>query len=256
MENKDQQDLFSEPNSERGDLKWKDGKKDSEVEFVPNPGGRWMLEKALKQEMPKFITGIDPAFIEEDTNMSKIPFPNLIEEMKNVVQYYDGHIIEGKQRAFVGVDNGISGSIGIIYSDGTYEFFKSPVIKQQDYTKKKKLISRIVPNKFADILDKVGPGSMVFIERPMINSTRFNASMSAIRAYEMTITILDTLGLPYETVDSKDWQKALLPQGVSGDELKKASFDVGNRLFPNFKEVKHPDRDGMLIALHCKNKHK
>lgn len=160
------------------------------------------------------------------------------------------------KRAFIGVDNGISGSVGIIYSDGTYEFFKSPVIKQQDYTKKKKLISRIVPNKFADLLNKVGPGSMVFIERPMINSTRFNASMSAIRAYEMTITILETLGLPYETIDSKDWQRTLLPQGVSGDELKKASFDVGNRLFPSFKEVKHPDRDGLLIALHCKNKHK
>jgi hypothetical protein len=40
----------------------------------------------------------------------------------------------------------------------------------------------------------------------------------------------------------------MLPKGVAGEELKKASLDIGNRLFPMFTEFKHPDRDGLLIA--------
>ena len=43
-------------------------------------------------------------------------------------------------------------------------------------------------------------------------------------------------------------QKDMLPKGCKGEELKKASLDIGNRLFPSFKTVKHPDRDGLLIA--------
>ena len=41
----------------------------------------------------------------------------------------------------------------------------------------------------------------------------------------------------------------MLPKGIKGsDELKKMSLDVGNRLFPQFRDFKHPDRDGLLIA--------
>lgn len=162
--------------------------------------------------------------------------------------------IKPKQRGWAGVDNGVSGSIGIIYEDGTYEFYKTPVRKEQDYTKAKKQVNRVMPLELTKILSKLSPASMVMIERPMINSTRFNASMSAIRCYEATITVLETLGLPYVIVDSKQWQKGILPSGISGDDLKKASLDIGNRMFPETKKVKHPDCDGMLIANHCKQK--
>ncbi len=160
------------------------------------------------------------------------------------------------QRSFVGIDNGVSGSVGIIYEDGTYEFFITPVKKEQDYTKAKKMINRVQPLELAELFKFVGEGSMVMIERPMINSTRFNASMSAIRCFEATITILETLGLPYQVEDSKAWQKALLPVGITGDDLKTASKSVGNRLFPNTKLILHPDCDGMLIASYCKSKHR
>ena len=52
-----------------------------------------------------------------------------------------------------------------------------------------------------------------------------------------------------EYVDSKKWQKALLPIGIKGsEELKKASLEVGKKLFPtiNFKGFK--DADALLIA--------
>lgn len=157
---------------------------------------------------------------------------------------------------FCGIDNGISGSIGIIYEDGTYEFHQTPVKKVLDYTKEKKYVNRIDGAKLKEILNKAAVGSMVMLERPMVNPSRFVPTMSAIRAYEATITILEDLNLPYEIIDSKQFQKLYIPTGVKGDDLKPASLEVGNRLFPETKPNKHKDRDGMLIAAYCKQKHR
>lgn len=160
------------------------------------------------------------------------------------------------KRYFIGIDNGISGSIGIICEDGSYEFHITPTKKELNYTKAKAYITRIKPVELTKLLSVAGQGSMVLIERPMVNPGRFAATVSALRAFEATITVLETLGVAYEVCDSKAWQKEFLPSGCSGDELKSASMSVGCRLFPNSKEVKHPDRDGMLIAAYCKLKHR
>jgi hypothetical protein len=61
--------------------------------------------------------------------------------------------------------------------------------------------------------------------------------------------------LPYEYTDSKKWQTMLLPQGIKGsDELKKASFDIGCRMFPQHSDLikRHKDADGILIAEYCR----
>ena len=38
-------------------------------------------------------------------------------------------------------------------------------------------------------------------------------------------------------IDSKEWQKELLPSGCKGEELKTASRDIGCRLFPKYKDL-------------------
>jgi hypothetical protein len=89
----------------------------------------------------------------------------------------------------------------------------------------------------------------------MVNPQRFKASTSALRALEATIIVLEELRLPFQYIDSKEWQKEMLPKGIKGSsELKKASLDIGNRLFPQFKDVKHGDRDGLLMAEYCRRK--
>jgi len=151
----------------------------------------------------------------------------------------------------IGIDNGVSGSIGIILTEhNEYFFFKTPVFKTQDYTKKKKVISRLDRKAFKGIVGGYAFRDVkTFVERPFINGKMFNASLSAVRCFEAQINILEDLNISYEILDSKECQKPLLPQGVQGkDELKKASLDVGNRLFPLQKEIKHPDRDALLIA--------
>lgn len=149
-------------------------------------------------------------------------------------------------RTYVGIDNGVTGAVGVI-SDSIAIWFQMPVRKELNYTKKKAFISRVDRLKLKDYLrDCAAQDVMAHIERPMVNPGRFMATLSAMRALEATLGVLEDLGIPYQYVDSKEWQKAMLPSGLKGDELKKASLEVGRRLWPHidFK----PDADAMLIA--------
>ena len=153
------------------------------------------------------------------------------------------------------IDNGVTGSIG--YFDGeNADFMETPVLKIQDYTKAKKNISRIDIPELSKILDKyAGSGAvMTVIERPMINPTRFSASVSAARALEATLSALEIKTMSYMFSDSKEWQRGLLPssgkKGVESSELNKDSKDIGIRLVPQFTDLirKHGDADGILGA--------
>ena len=150
-------------------------------------------------------------------------------------------------KTYIGIDNGISGSIGI--TNGVSVIFaKTPITYGQDYTKKKKNISRINVNKLVDLLRPYKDDHcLALIERPMVNPGRFHNSISAVRSLEATLVILEQFKIPIQFVDSKEWQKVMLPSGIKGsDLLKKASKQIGERLFPQFKFKK--DADGMLIA--------
>ena len=156
-------------------------------------------------------------------------------------------------RDYIGIDNGVTGSVGIISvstTKRTTEFHSIPVFKQQNYTKKKGNISRVNVHDLRDIL-VLRSNPVVLLERPMVNPTRFKSTTSALRALEATLIALDLLELPVIYIDSKEWQKKLLPGGVSGSaELKKASMDVGLRMFPEHSRLikKRKEADGLLIA--------
>ena len=163
-----------------------------------------------------------------------------------------------QKKLFIGIDNGVSGSIGV--TGAVEDFVKTPTVKWLKYTKKKAFITRIDHKHLTGWLEAiifdaecVKEEVSVIVERPMVNPKRFNASTSALRAYEATLIVLENLRLSFEVVDSKAWQKAMLPSGVKGSsELKEVSKLVGEKLFPQFKDVKHPDRDGILMAEYLK----
>lgn len=159
-------------------------------------------------------------------------------------------------KIYVGIDNGVTGTIGIV-GDGIYPlFYKTPVKKEQDYTKKQKMVSRLDVLEFMALFNDFNKNDIVILlERPMLNSTRFNASISAARCHEAMLGVIEIMGCKLIYVDSKEWQRALLPKGIEGSsEQKKASLDIGNRLFPMFADFKHPDRDGLLIAEYGRRK--
>lgn len=156
-------------------------------------------------------------------------------------------------KIYIGIDNGVSGTVAIIKDDETI-FLKTPVKIEQSYTKtKKQNISRLEMMKFTRILAKhiKGQRCIAIIERPMINPGRFKASVSAARCLEATLIGLELYDIPYQYCDSKQWQKEMLPAGIKGPvELKSVSADIGTRLFPEHEELirKHKDADGLLIA--------
>jgi hypothetical protein len=161
----------------------------------------------------------------------------------------------------IGIDNGVSGAIAVIV-DNNIHYMPTPKFSQQNYTKKKGNISRIDFSKLYEFLRpyslKQDQNSvMCLIERPMVNPGRFQATISALRALECTLNVVELLNIPYAYIDSKEWQKKFLPQGVKGDDTKKYSVDIGKRFFPHFtKEIeKQKDADAFLIAKYCQMKY-
>ena len=159
-------------------------------------------------------------------------------------------------KLIIGIDNGVTGTIAC--KDGNnVTFFLTPVKKEQNYVKKKDLINRVDVNELKRKLSSamVAAGKqpqecLAILERPLVNPTRFKATLSAIRALEATICVLENLNLPYMYIDSREWQREILPKGCEGEELKKVSADIGCRLYPQWVELirKHKDADGLLIA--------
>lgn len=159
-----------------------------------------------------------------------------------------------KNKIYFGQDNGITSTYAILGESFEPVFSKTPTIVCQDYTKAKKNITRLDVVTYYSILStlKESYDIQMVLERPMVNPSMFKASESALRCFEAMWSVIDLLNLPVVFIPSTDWQKELLPNGIKGPELKKASFDIGNRLFPQFKDFKHPDRDGLMIAYWAK----
>ena len=153
-------------------------------------------------------------------------------------------------KVWIGIDNGITGSIGVIRENKTYSLFKTPTIKERNYQKKAQNITRVDGVKLHKILNDncVGNDYRLFLERPLVNPQRFKATLSAIRAWEATLIVINLFNLQYKLVDSRLWQHSLLPNNIQKDELKRFSLDLGVKLFPevNFKGFK--DADALLIA--------
>lgn len=161
-------------------------------------------------------------------------------------------------KIYIGIDNGTSGTIGVTGDNFSPLMIETPIVEEQSYTKAKNKITRINHEKLRDwLMENVLKENgllrnevLAVIERPMINPMRFKASISAARSLEATLYLLEDFGIPRMYADSRDWQKKLLPQGCKGDELKKASKDIGCRLFPQLEDIikKHKDADGILIS--------
>lgn len=152
-------------------------------------------------------------------------------------------------KTYIGIDNGVTGTIGIVRYADKARLLMVPTKKVQDYTKAKKNITRLDAVAFKALLEPFADNCMVVMERPMVNPQRFTATASALRCLEAELVVIEDLGIPYMFIDSKEWQRAMLPKGIKGsEEQKRSSLDIGNRLFPEFKDFKHSDRDGILIA--------
>jgi hypothetical protein len=147
---------------------------------------------------------------------------------------------------YIGIDNGTTGSITIldnyckiIYHDAV------PTIQTINYTKKIKYITRINFKKLVEILSPYSGKSRAITERPAINPKFMNTSILAARSFEILITALEYVGIGYEVIDSKEWQKAILGN-IHGKDLKFIADEKAKQLFQI--DVKKGFGDSILIA--------
>ena len=161
----------------------------------------------------------------------------------------------------IGIDNGQSGTIGIMRDGQAVCFVETPTMDTLHYGKKGKISQRLDRGALRNLLihhaDINAMGGEVkaraYVERPFTGGAMMiNAMLSARSFYEATIITLEDLGIGYEVVDSGEWQKALLGAVKGSAELKKASMLRGIQLFPQYAEAirKHGDADGLLISYH------
>ncbi len=166
-------------------------------------------------------------------------------------------------KAWVGIDNGVSGSLAMVTEKGQARFAPTPTRVEQSYTKTVQQITRIDGQKlYTWLLDSLSSMDylihkdrvLVILERPFVNPKGFKATVSGLRALEATLIVCESLLLPVQYIDSREWQKVMLPEGLQGPaELKAASLDIGRRLFPQI-DSKMKDRDSLLIAEFARRK--
>ena len=137
-------------------------------------------------------------------------------------------------KTFVGIDNGVTGSIGIITEtagSSLTAFIPTPIRKVRDYTKEVQHFNRI---DWRMLVENIPRDSIVLLERPMVNTKAFVATKSALRALEATLIALEMLDISYLFIDSKEWQREFIASSVIGHEaMKIASMEIGVKLFPN-----------------------
>jgi hypothetical protein len=157
---------------------------------------------------------------------------------------------------YIGIDNGVSGAVGVVADDPEFSpmLIITPTFTQQNYTKKSKNITRIDTNKLRVILEPYSKDSIILLERPMVNPKRFNATRTALRAHEATLIVIESLGIPIKYVDSKEWQKSMLPKNTKPGTLKISSLVAAMKLFPHLNPIikKQKDGDAILIAEYLK----
>jgi hypothetical protein len=155
-------------------------------------------------------------------------------------------------RNYIGIDNGVSGSIGIIVFTVDLrieaKLYKTPIVKRLDYVSFERYLNRIDVVKLEEMLKDYAPEeTIVGVERPMVNPMRFRASVSALRALEATLIVVEKLRFTVVYVDSKKWQKELFGKEKVKD-LKLMSLEVAKRSFPTVDYTGFGDADGLLIA--------
>lgn len=158
-------------------------------------------------------------------------------------------------------DNGTTGTIGFICGNLVHAMIEVPTKKRESFHKAPRSTTVIDVNALEQALQfwmkqgKVMPNDIIaYRERPMINPKRWQASMSASRADEAETILLEKLGIKFQYVDSKAWQRHILPssgkRGTTSDILKAESKDIGIKMYKHLSSIieKHGDADGILGA--------
>lgn len=151
-------------------------------------------------------------------------------------------------KTWIGIDNGVSGSIGVLSEANAPQF-----IHAREYTRKnpkKKSALEVDPFALLILLQNLRPNGIV-LERPYRGAYR-TTEISAATFDGVVRTVMELYSLPFIQVDSREWQKPLLGTVPAG-ETKRASAAKGMLRWPSLKEQieDHGDADGLWMAAYA-----
>lgn len=160
----------------------------------------------------------------------------------------------------IGLDNGTTGSLAVYDTNlNIMAMHNLPVKNGLDYTKKAKHITRIDHPGMCELLTQIKSGTNndihVYMEKPFTGGAMFmQNSIKAFRCFEAELIALEECEIGYTVINSKDWQKHIIPKGIKGSkELKKAALEIARRLYPYLSEkLNLGNADSVLIAHHFK----
>lgn len=163
------------------------------------------------------------------------------------------------KKNYIGIDNGTTGTVSIVDLRGRVFHFPVPTKRELSYTKTKQTITRVdtvsLEKKITQLTSRKSQ-TFCLVENPMINPTRFKQSISAARALEAVLIVLEKLKIPYQYIPAKEWQKIFIPKNIltlktkdKSAVLKRAVIDIARRLFP---AITTKDADSLLIVEYAK----
>lgn len=170
-------------------------------------------------------------------------------------------------KTFIGIDNGVTGSIGRVSRGYDSEPVYVPTPTKRDIRGGRKIDWYNLEEVIFNLLQPVRGGDVWFIlERPFKNPGMFSTSIKAECAHCNTVQAIEAVTDKYgnlfskmyiTTIKPKDWQNELLGKNLTSAQLKERSKELGISLFPELKNAitKQKDADGLLIAYHAKITH-
>jgi len=150
-----------------------------------------------------------------------------------------------KRVVFIGIDPGLQGAIGIIH-DGQVEAFSMPTHRSG----RRKVLDE---SKITALLLRARARGDVIAgieESHAIRGQGITSTFSTGHGFGFMKGALAGLGIPYQIVNAKTWQRYFF-QNIRGQDTKTLSYQTASRLFPEI-ELTGPRggiRDGKCDAL-------
>lgn len=160
----------------------------------------------------------------------------------------------------IAIDNGTTGTIALLGPDSP--FFDVVPAKPYLLGRAGKVVKRIDWRDLSAMIFQRLPMHQQknvrgYVERPFTGSPMMiNTTVLSARAHEAVLIVLEQLAIGVETVDSKEWQAAMLGTVKGSPALKQASMLRGMAMYPQFAaQIKaHGDADALLMAHYYHNR--
>lgn len=158
-------------------------------------------------------------------------------------------------KTYIGIDNGLSGGIAVIYPDGQTQAWAMPVIADGSLDEPEIVYILEEHQDPFCVIERVSCMPAFNKAKGVRVSKRPKTTLTEGVNHGLLRGMLAALSIPYQIVSPKEWQKVMLAgENCKGrDEIKAASIRVAKRLFPHQSLLRTEKctkpHDGMAEAL-------